>query len=123
AAAQEWLINQFAALRMVQDRAPHQFNRLLRRVIELVFVGAAHDELRGRRSPDCRIFAGLPVPGRVLFPDEPAGLMLKPIKSAREDRSSFVPNDLLVVNEADAKKPVQDLASELRSMPDVRHLE
>ena len=40
AAAQERLVHQFAALGVVQDRAPHQLDRLLRRVIELLLVAS-----------------------------------------------------------------------------------
>ena len=39
AAAQERLVHQLAPLGVVQDRAPHQIDRLLRRVIELLLVG------------------------------------------------------------------------------------
>src|SRR6266849_4789252 len=49
--------------------------------------------------------------------------MLKPVMSSRENGPAFVPDDLLVVKEPDAQQTVQDLARELRCMPDVRHLE
>src|SRR5262249_6105884 len=85
--------------------------------------GAAHNELRRRRSPDRGVFAWLSIPRSVLFPHEPTWLMLKPIERPREDRPALVPDDLLVVKEADAQKPVENLAGELRSVPDVRPLE
>ena len=40
AAAEERIVNQFAALEVVQDRAPHQLDRLLRGVIELLLVAS-----------------------------------------------------------------------------------
>src|SRR5262249_27290178 len=43
-AAEEWVVNEFATPEVVQDWASHQINRLLRRVIEFVFVRAAHNE-------------------------------------------------------------------------------
>jgi len=48
--------------------------------------------------------------------------MLKPIKSAREDGPALIPDDLLVVKEADAEQPIEDFAGELRCMPDVSDL-
>src|SRR5579864_8976050 len=45
-ASQEGIVNQLAALGVVQYRAPHEIHRLLRRVIVLRLVTAAHDELR-----------------------------------------------------------------------------
>ncbi len=74
-------------------------------------------------SPDRRILAGLPEPRRVLLANVPARLVLKPVVRAREHCPALVPDDLLVVQEADAQQAIKNLASELRSVPDVRHLE
>src|SRR5260370_4824529 len=74
-------------------------------------------------SPDRRILAGLPDPRRVLLANVPARLVLKPGVRAREHCPALVPDDLLVVQEADAQQAIKNLASELRSVPDVRHLE
>jgi len=46
AAAQERLVHQLAPLGLVQDRAPRQLDRLLRRMVEFLLVRAAHDELQ-----------------------------------------------------------------------------
>src|SRR5262249_20404202 len=100
-AADERVINQFAAPGVVQDRAPHQLDRLLRRVVEFFFVGATHDELRGGRIPDRRVLASLAEPRRVFLSDVPAGLMLKPVVRPGEHGASLVPDDLLMVQEAD----------------------
>ena len=55
---------------------------------------------------DGRVLAGFPEPRGVLFPDEPARLMLEPVQRARQDRSGLVPNDLLMMLEAHAKEAV-----------------
>src|ERR1017187_7599881 len=51
AAAEERVIDQFAAFQEVQYRAPHQFDGLLGGMVVLRFVGATHDEFWRRRSP------------------------------------------------------------------------
>ena len=66
-------------------------------MIELLLVGTPHDEFGRRAGPDRGILAGLAVPGRVLFSDVPARLMLKPIVCARQHRALLVPDYLLVV--------------------------
>src|ERR1017187_1416497 len=71
-AAQEWLIHQFAALQVVENRAPKKIDGFLRGMIEFLLVRTAHDELRRGRIPDRRVLAGLPEPGRVLLSDVPA---------------------------------------------------
>ena len=48
--------------------------------------------------------------------------MLEPIQGAREDRPSLVPDDLLVVKEANAQQTVQNFACKLRSVPDISNL-
>ena len=53
-APQETVINQLAPLRVVQDRAPYQIDRLLCWVIELLLVGAAHNKLGTRPIPNRR---------------------------------------------------------------------
>ena len=75
-AREERVIDEFAAPEMVQYRAPHQIDRLLGRMIVLIFVGATHGEFWGRRVPVNRVLAGFAEPGRILLPDEPAGLVL-----------------------------------------------
>ncbi len=60
-------VHQLATLRMVQDRAPHQIDRLLRWVIEFRFVRSTHDEFRRWRVPYRRVLTGLAEPGSVLF--------------------------------------------------------
>src|SRR5579871_1813262 len=49
--------------------------------------------------------------------------MLEPIVSSREDRAALVPNDLLMVQEADAQQPIEHLAREFAGVPDVADLE
>ena len=44
AAAEERIVHEFAAPRVIQDRPPHQLNGLLARMITFLFVGAAHNE-------------------------------------------------------------------------------
>src|SRR5262249_4450832 len=44
-AAQKRFVNKLTALSVVQDRSAHQFHRLLRRVVKLVLIRSAHDEL------------------------------------------------------------------------------
>ena len=73
--------------------------------------------------PDRRVLAGLAEPGGILLAHIPARLVLKPVMRSREDRSPFVPDDLLVVQEADPQQSVQHLARELRGVPDVGHLQ
>jgi len=49
--------------------------------------------------------------------------MLEPVKRASEDCPPFVPDDLLVVLEADSQKPVEDLAGKLAGVPHVSQLQ
>jgi hypothetical protein len=119
AAAKEWIVNQFATPAVVQDRAPHEVNRLLRWMIEFIFVASTQDEFGIGRRPDCGVLAGLALPRSVLFSDIPGWLVLKPVVRAREHGSAFVLDDLLVMNEADAHQRVKDFPREPRSMPDV----
>src|ERR1035437_8406773 len=123
AAAQEWLVHQFAALQVIEDRAPKKFDRFLRGMIEFLLVRTAHAELRRGRCPDRGVFAGLPKPRRVFSPNEPTGFVLKPVERPRQDRAPLVPNNLLMMFEADAQQAVQNLARELRGVPDVRNLQ
>ena len=60
AAAEKWVINQFAAPQVVQNRAPHQINWFLRRVVEFVLVRATHDELRDAETQIVEFSPGLP---------------------------------------------------------------
>ncbi len=97
AASEKGLVHRFAALGVIQQRAPHQIHRLLRWMIVLLLIGAAHDEFGRRAGPDRGILARLAEPGSILFPDIPAGLMLKPIVRACKNSPPLVPNNLLVV--------------------------
>src|ERR1700689_879839 len=108
---------------MVQNRLPHQLDRFLRRVIEFLFRRSTHDELRGGRIPDGRILARLPVPGSVLLPDVPTRFGPEPVMRSREDGPPFIPDDLLMVQETDPQQAIQNLAGELRSMPNIPHFE
>ena len=49
--------------------------------------------------------------------------MLKPVERPREHRPPLVPDNLLMMLEADPQKAVQHLAREHRCMPDVSDLE
>jgi len=89
--SQKRLIDQLANFRVVQDRAPLQFHWLLRRVVELVLVGAAHDELGRRRRPNPGVLAGLAIPGLVLLPDKPARLVLEPIRATASGLCAVCP--------------------------------
>src|SRR5579862_85389 len=121
--AQERLINQFATLGVVQDRPPHQLDRLLRRVIKFRFFRAAHDEFRGWRIPDRRVLAGFAEPGCVLLSNVPARLVLEPVMGSRKDRPTLVPDYLLMMKEPDPQQAVQNLARECAGVPNVGHLE
>src|ERR1700722_7953722 len=65
----------------------------------------------------------LSVPGSILLSNVPAGLVGKPVMSPREDWPPLVPNDLLVGEEANLQQAIKYLASELRRVPHVPHLE
>lgn len=52
-----------------------------------------------------------------------AACLLKPVQRAREHRSPLVPYDLLVMLEADAQQPVEDLTGEFGCMPNVGSLQ
>src|SRR5262249_33636860 len=95
--AEEGLIDKFAALGVIQDRAPHEIHRLLGRMVVLLLFGAAHDELGRWRGPDRRVLAGLAEPRGVLLAHIPGGLMLKPVVAPRQYGAPLVPNNLLVV--------------------------
>ena len=122
-AAQERIVDEFAPLRVIQNRFAHQFDGFLRRMIELVFVRAAHDELRRGRVPDGRVLTGLAVPGSVFLSNVPNRLVTKPIMRASEYGTALVPDDLLVMLEADPQQTIQNLTSELTCVPYVRRLE
>src|SRR5215831_7792020 len=107
---------------MVQNRSPHQLDRLLRRMIELLLVRTAHDEFRTRGIPDRGVLAGFAVPGRVLLPHLPARLMLIPVMSPSKDRPALVPDDLLWIEETNAEQPVQHFACIDTGVPDVGDL-
>src|SRR5215469_15747988 len=92
-------------------------------MIVFLLVRTAHDELGRGRCPNRGVLAGLAVPGGVLLADEPAGLVLEPVQRPSQDGSPLVPDDLLVVLEANAQQSVENLAGELRSVPDVSDLE
>jgi hypothetical protein len=49
--------------------------------------------------------------------------MLEPVVRAGEYGSAFIPDNLLMVEKADPQQTVENLAGELRRMPNVRHLE
>src|SRR5579862_3506552 len=122
-AAKKRLVNQLATLGVVQDRPPHQLNRLLRRVIKFRFFRSAHDELRRRRIPDRRVLAGFAEPGCVLLSNVPARLVLEPVMGSRKDRPTLVPDYLLMMKEPDPQQAVQNLARECAGVPNVGHLE
>ncbi len=107
---------------MVKDRAPHQLNRLLRGVVELLLIRSTHNELRRWRIPDRRVLACLPEPGRIFLSDIPAGLMLEPIMSPSKYRSSLVPDDLLMMEKTNPQQAIEDLTGELRGVPYICHL-
>ena len=115
AAAEERFVDQFAALGVIEDRAPHQLDRLLRRMVELLFVRSAHDEFGRRRVPDRRVLAGLAEPGRILLADVPAGFVLIPIVRSRQNGPAFIPDNLLRIQKSDSQQTVENLA-EYRSM-------
>src|ERR1035441_10521300 len=123
-AAKEAVVKRLTRQCVVQDRPTHNFHRLVGRMIELLFLlRTAEDELRRRAGPDGRILARLPVPGSVLLADEPTRLMLKPVQRSCEHRALLVPDDLLVVDEADTQEPREHLACELGGVPDVADLQ
>src|SRR5712691_10875055 len=66
ATPQEGLVYHFAALGVIQDRAPHQILRLLRGVIKFLLIGSTHVHLGRWRSADRGALAYLSKPRRVL---------------------------------------------------------
>jgi len=48
--------------------------------------------------------------------------MLEPIQRSRQDDPPLVPNDLLVVQEADTQQTIENLAGEFAGVPHVAHL-
>ena len=75
------------------------------------------------RVPDGRVLARLAEPGSILLPHKPARLMLEPVMSPSENRAALVPDNLLLVQKADAQKPVEHFAREYRGVPNVRDLQ
>src|SRR5579872_1327208 len=92
-------------------------------MVELILVRSSHDKFWRRGIPDGRVLAGLAEPRRILLPHVPARLVLIPVVRAREHRAPFVPDDLLWVEEADPKEPVQHLAGKDGCVPYVRNLQ
>src|ERR1035441_9503367 len=95
------------------------YTTLFRSMIEFLLIRSTHDELRRGLGPDRRVLPGLPVPGSVFLAHVPARLMLEPVMRSGEHRAALVPDDLLVVQEADLKQAIEDLAGERRGMPDI----
>src|ERR1035441_548131 len=122
AAAEERVIDQFAAFQVVQYRAPHQFDRLLGGMVVLRFVGATHDEFWRRRSPDRGVLAGFSEPLCVLLSDVPTRFVLVPVVSPCQNGAALIPDDLLRIEKTDAQKAVQHLPREDRGVPHVGDL-
>src|SRR5579862_4094747 len=92
-------------------------------MIKLLLVAAAHDELGTRSGPDRRVLAGFPVPWCFGLPHKPTRLVLEPVERARQDSTSLVPDDLLVVLEADTQQAIEDFPGEFRGVPHVADLQ
>ena len=65
---------------------------------------------------------GLPNHGAFFFRTYQHGV-LEPVMRSREHRAALVPNDLLMVQEADAKQAIEHLARKFAGVPDVADLE
>ena len=118
-AAKERLVHQFALLGVIQNRAPHQFDRLLCGVVEFVLLRATHDELGRGTPPDRGVFAGFPKPGSFLFSDIPAWLVLPMIIPTREHEVLLNPNNLRPDLKSCGNQAVLDNARMKGSVPDI----
>jgi len=49
--------------------------------------------------------------------------MLEPVVRSGEHRAPLVPDDLLMVQEADPQQAIQDLAGERRGVPDITYFQ
>jgi hypothetical protein len=70
-----------------------------------------------------RVFAGLPVPRCVFLSHKPSWLVSEPIGRPGKNGAPFVPDNLLVMQEAYPQQAVQNFARELRRMPNVANLQ
>ena len=64
-----------------------------------------------------------PYHGAFFFRTNQHGSCGKPVRCPRENGSALVPNDLLVVQEADAEEAIEHFASEYRGVPHVADLQ
>src|SRR4029077_13319753 len=96
---------------------------LLSWVVEFIFVRSPHDEFRRWRIPDRGVLPRPPVPRRVFLSDVPAWLVLEPIVGPGENRAPLVPDDLLMMDKFNPQQAIQNLAGELRGVPDVGYFQ
>src|SRR4051812_41386770 len=73
--------------------------------------------------PDRRILTGFAKPRSILLAHIPARLVLEPVMSPGEHCSTLVPDDLLMMQEADPQQSFEHLRSELRCVPDIGHFQ
>ena len=91
-------------------------------MIELFFVGPAHDHFWRCRAPDGRVFPRLAEPAGIFLANVPTRLVLEPIVRSRQRSYCLSPDDLLMMHKADAKKAAKDLRCESRGVPHVSSL-
>src|SRR5674476_1486522 len=92
-------------------------------MVEFILRRSSHNEFRRRRFPDRGVFAGLPIPGGVLFPYEPTGLMREPVGCPGKHSPPLVPNNLLEECESNPLQAVQHFAGKDAGVPHIRNLE
>src|ERR1700677_3121401 len=92
-------------------------------MIEFIVLRSSHDELRRGRIPHRRVLSRFAVPGGILLSYVPARLVLKPVMSSRENRAALVPDDLLVMHEADLEQTIEHFTREFGCVPDVADLQ
>src|SRR6516164_5055882 len=64
----------------------------------------------------------LPYQGAFFFRTNQQGSCWKPVQGPGEDGATLIPDDLLMVLEADAQETIEDLARKLRGVPHISDL-
>src|SRR5215469_5246132 len=120
ARAEKRVIDQFAGPAVVDDRAAHRLDRLLRAVPPNFLALRAAKRIVVGELPDCRLRAVAgPVAGLALAHGVPAAFVLPVIIAAAQREMLLRPNDLSAQLKPASRQPGGDDIAVRRPMPDI----